>query len=70
MIILCIGFCVPFYPSRPLMLAYYLFDDENKYELKNIIAHELTHSLMHTKDLNAETAENAINDAWTLCYLF
>lgn len=63
------GFCVPFLPGKPIMLAQYVFKD-GEYELKNILAHELTHSLMNTKDLNAISAEDAINDAWTLCFLY
>ena len=63
------GFCVPFYIHRPIMLAYYMFDLEYC-EFRMLLAHELTHALMHTKDLNAENADDAINDAWTLCYLF
>lgn len=63
------GFCVPFYPSRPIMISHYVFE-QGEYELKSILAHELTHSLMFTKDLNADNSSDAINDAWTLCFLF
>jgi hypothetical protein len=62
------GFCVPFYPKKPIMLAYYVLDDE--YTLHEILAHELTHSLMNSKDYNATSFDKAIDDAWTLCFLF
>jgi hypothetical protein len=63
------GFCVPFYPSRPIMMAHYEFVEE-ACMFRTTLAHELTHSLMHTKDLEAKTPEDAINDAWTLCFMF
>lgn len=63
------GFCVPFYPTKPIMIAHYVFENGFN-EVKDILAHELTHSLMNTKDLNAENNKDAINDAWTLCFLY
>lgn len=63
------GFCVPYYPSKPIMIAHYVFE-QGLWELHQILAHELTHSLMGTKDLNASTYDKAIDDAWTLCFLF
>lgn len=63
------GFCVPFYQSKPIMLAHYVFE-KGYNEVKDILAHELTHSLMDTKDLNATNYKDAINDAWTICFLY
>jgi hypothetical protein len=63
------GFCVPYYPSKPIMIANYVFK-HGECELHQILAHELTHSLMNAKDYNASTYDKAINDAWTLCFLF
>lgn len=51
------------------MLAYYTFE-EGEREVKDILAHELTHSLMNTKDLNADNSKDALNDAWTICFLY
>jgi Zn-dependent metalloprotease len=51
------------------MMAHYTFD-QGLTEVKDILAHELTHSLMKTKDLNAKNSEDAINDAWTICFLY
>lgn len=62
------GFSVPYYPDKPIMLAHYTLESEHR--LHEILAHELTHSLMGTKDYNATTHDKAINDAWTLCFLF
>jgi hypothetical protein len=66
---ICYGFCSPYSFDRPIMLAEYTFGLD-VFDFKNILAHELTHSLMHTKDLNANNSEDALNDAWTLCFLF
>lgn len=63
------GFCVPFYPGKPVLLAPYVFD-QGLNEVKDILVHELTHSLMNSKDLNANNYKDAINDAWTLCFLY
>lgn len=63
------GFSVPFYPSKPIMLAHYVFE-AGYTEVKDILAHELTHSLMGTKDLNATNHNDAINDAWTIGLLY
>lgn len=62
------GFCVPFLPGKPILLAPYVFN--NVKEVKDILAHELTHSLMNTKDLNATNSKDALNDAWTICFLY
>ena len=63
------GFSVTFYPSKPVLIAHYTFkEDYNSF--KFIFVHELTHSLMGTKDLNATNYKDAINDAWTLCFIF
>ena len=51
------------------MLAYYVFE-KGETEVKDILAHELTHSLMNTKDLNANNSRDALNDAWTICFLY
>ena len=63
------GFCVPFYPSRPIMLAHYVFE-KGIVEVFQILVHELTHSLMNAKDLNATNYKDAINDAWTICFMY
>lgn len=63
------GFCVPFYPNKPILLNHTVFDMEQR-EFNLILSHELTHSLMNTKDLLAENSKDAINDAWTWCNLF
>lgn len=63
------GFCVPFYPGRPIMLSQYVFD-AGEAEVLDILAHELTHSLMYTRDLNADNAVDALDDAWTICLLY
>lgn len=62
------GFCVPYYSDKPIMLAHYSL--QNEYTLHEILAHELTHSLMNSKDYNANEYKKAIDDAWTLCFLF
>ena len=51
------------------MLAHYVFE-KSETEVKDILAHELTHSLMNTKDLNADNSKDALNDAWTICFLY
>jgi hypothetical protein len=63
------GFCVPFYIHRPIMIAHYVFE-KGRQELKEILVHELTHSLMYTKDILAENSDDAINDAWTIYQLY
>ena len=63
------GFCVPFKRNKPIMMAYYVFE-EGEQEVKDILSHELTHSLMNTKDLNAENHIDALNDAWTIGLLY
>jgi hypothetical protein len=63
------GFSVPFYLSKPVLIAHYSFKEDYD-SFKLIFVHELTHSLMGTKDLNATNYNDAINDAWTLCFLF
>lgn len=63
------GFSVPYYFSKPVLIAHYTFK-ENYHSFKTTFVHELTHSLMGTKDLNADNYMDAINDAWTLCFLF
>jgi hypothetical protein len=63
------GFCVPFLPNKPIMMAHYTFNEDYQ-SIKEILAHELTHSLMNTKDLHAKSYKDAIKDAWTMCFLY
>lgn len=63
------GFSVPFYSSKPIMISHYTFENDFNF-VKEILAHEFTHSLMGSKDLNATNYKDALNDAWTLCYLY
>ena len=44
------GFCVPFKHNKPIMIAYYVFES-GEHELKDILSHELTHSLLRNKRL-------------------
>lgn len=63
------GFCVPFKIGKPIMITYRVFK-RGENELNQILSHELTHSLMNTKDIIATDYKRAINDAWTICMLY
>jgi len=63
------GFCVPFKIGKPIMITFRVFQ-RGEEELNQILSHELTHSLMNTKDINATDYKKAINDAWTICMLY